>query len=349
MTSFASLPWLLWAWIASTRLVSPIMEEEDALPDAPEWRCSELIGTRTALCNSVLKAVAHVVEEEVREEVHRLVGERGTWDRGAATRNYLAGGERRRVAGRTANRFENAPTVRDGRRIGRGGGRGQHPHEAGKRLDVRENGCVWASREVEAVLRCRVEETTRSLVAFLGEELVRDPHLDVVGLAGEYEEGLVLRLPSEAGDRAVVGAAVRGASQVRVRVTRNAQPRLQRGVSTHVRQDRRIGDRLDEPNAKDGCGNAEDDVVVSAVAGERGSSWQEVRLSDVAARVAAAGDDEEVPCAAVGRSVRIPLKACFTDGAIPRDEPGQRVFRPIERGDRDQGIRRRAGPADRWL
>jgi hypothetical protein len=41
------------------------------------------------------------------------------------------------------------------------------------------------------------------------EELVADPHLDVVGLAGEHSQRLVLRLPAKAGDCPVIAAAVR--------------------------------------------------------------------------------------------------------------------------------------------
>ena len=37
---------------------------------------------------------------------------------------------------------------------------------------------------------------------------LRDAHLDVVGLAGEQQQRLVLRLPAEAGDGAVVAVVV---------------------------------------------------------------------------------------------------------------------------------------------
>ena len=58
---------------------SPIMEEEDALPDAPQGSGSELIGAGTALCDAVGQALAHVVDEKVRIKVRRLIGKRGTW------------------------------------------------------------------------------------------------------------------------------------------------------------------------------------------------------------------------------------------------------------------------------
>src|SRR5260370_14366946 len=94
------------------------------------------------------------------------------------------------------------------------------------------------SREVERGLGRGVEQTARSSVALLGEELIGYPHLDVVCLAGEHEQGLVLCLPSEAGNCPVVCTAVRIAAQVRVRVPRDAQPRLEGCVGLNVRDDR---------------------------------------------------------------------------------------------------------------
>jgi hypothetical protein len=45
----------------------------------------------------------------------------------------------------------------------------------------------------------RGEPAARRFVTFLLEQLVGDPHLDVVGLAGEEQQRLVLRLPPEPG------------------------------------------------------------------------------------------------------------------------------------------------------
>src|ERR1700736_1127035 len=55
--------------------------------------------------------------------------------------------------------------------------------------------------------------------------------------------------------------------------------------------------------------------------------------------------DEEVVHTAIVSSVRIPLKACFTDGTILRDEPWRHIFCPTESGNSDQGIPRRARSA----
>ena len=55
-----------------------VMEEEDALSDAPEGGGSELVGTRSALRDPVGEAFAHVVDEKVRPKIRRLVGKRST-------------------------------------------------------------------------------------------------------------------------------------------------------------------------------------------------------------------------------------------------------------------------------
>src|SRR6266849_1997787 len=51
-----------------------VMEEKDALPDTPERSCSELIRACATLRDAVRKTSTHVVDEEVGEEIHSLVG-----------------------------------------------------------------------------------------------------------------------------------------------------------------------------------------------------------------------------------------------------------------------------------
>jgi hypothetical protein len=55
---------------------SPVMQEKDTLPNAPERRGPKLIRTCTTLRDAVCKASAHVVNEKVRKQVYRLVGQR---------------------------------------------------------------------------------------------------------------------------------------------------------------------------------------------------------------------------------------------------------------------------------
>ena len=70
-----------------------IMEEEDALSDAPERGGSELVGAGTTLRDAVGEAFAHVVDDKVRVKIRRLIGKRSTRARRRATRNHFASGE----------------------------------------------------------------------------------------------------------------------------------------------------------------------------------------------------------------------------------------------------------------
>src|SRR5437763_974406 len=52
-----------------------IVQEENSLPDAPERRAAELIGTGIALDDVIRKPWPHVVYKQVREQVHGPVYE----------------------------------------------------------------------------------------------------------------------------------------------------------------------------------------------------------------------------------------------------------------------------------
>src|SRR5207245_5791187 len=54
-----------------------------------------------------------------------------------------------------------------------------------------------------------IELASRGFVPLGLKELVGDTHLDVVRLAGEQQERLVLGLPAKTGDRAVIAVVVR--------------------------------------------------------------------------------------------------------------------------------------------
>lgn len=77
---------------------SPVVKQEDALPDTPERGGPELIGAGAALRDPVRQAAPHVMNEEVGEEVHLLVRKSDTRIRRGAAGNHLARGKRRRVA-----------------------------------------------------------------------------------------------------------------------------------------------------------------------------------------------------------------------------------------------------------
>lgn len=57
---------------------SSVMQEEDALSDAPERSGSELVGTGATLRDAVGESFAHVVNDQVRVKIRRLIGERNT-------------------------------------------------------------------------------------------------------------------------------------------------------------------------------------------------------------------------------------------------------------------------------
>ena len=52
----------------------PVMKEKKPLPDTPKRGCSELIRACGTLCDAVRKISTHVVDEEIGEEIHSLVG-----------------------------------------------------------------------------------------------------------------------------------------------------------------------------------------------------------------------------------------------------------------------------------
>jgi hypothetical protein len=69
-----------------------IMEEEDALPEAPERSGSELVGARGTLSDAVGEAFAHVMYDKVREKIRRLIRKRSARAGRRTARNLKARG-----------------------------------------------------------------------------------------------------------------------------------------------------------------------------------------------------------------------------------------------------------------
>jgi hypothetical protein len=108
----------------------------------------------------------------------------------------------------------------------------------------------------------------------------------------------------------------------------------------------RVWNRFNEARAKKRSRGSENNVRIPTLARERISRWKEVGLGDVAPKgVSSPGDDEQVVHFAVTCPVGAPLEPRFADRTILRDEPWHRVLRPIQGGNRDQGILRRARSA----
>ena len=55
-----------------------VMKEKDTLPYTPKRSGSELVRTCAALRDTVRQALPHVVDQEIREQVHRLIGQGDT-------------------------------------------------------------------------------------------------------------------------------------------------------------------------------------------------------------------------------------------------------------------------------
>ena len=106
---------------------SSIMEEEDALSDAPERSGSELVGAGTTLRDAVGEAFAHVVDEKVGVKIRRLIGKRSARAGRGAARDLCARGKRGHMAVDTTNPCKSDASVLAGR--GSECGWGQHPHE----------------------------------------------------------------------------------------------------------------------------------------------------------------------------------------------------------------------------
>ena len=225
--------------------------------------------------------------------------------------------------------------------------------------DVAGNAGVLRGVHVGRVLRRRIDSAICGKAAcqsFVGagtlilEEFVGYSHFNVVGFAGEYFEGFVLRFPTEARDHSVISIAVDLAG--------NAERLFLPRVCLHVRVDSFFWNVFDQAGAKGRSRNAVDDVVQSQM-------LSEIWLLDIAiARVAATRNDEEIVDTAIGRAakarpVRIEKKfeACFADRAVGRDEGRKSVLGAIQAINQSFGIRAdvgedsstRACPADGGL
>ena len=113
-----------------------IMEEEDALSDAPERSGSELVGAGATLRDSVGETFAHAMDEKVRVKIHRLIGKRSARAGRGAARDLRARGKRGGMAVGTPNPCKSGASFLAGRGGGCGSGWGQHAHEVGKGFDV---------------------------------------------------------------------------------------------------------------------------------------------------------------------------------------------------------------------
>ncbi len=305
------------------------MHEEHALAQSPEGCRTKFIRTCGSLSDSIGESLPHVMHQEVGVQVDLLARQCRARVAGGARRDGCPGGERGGMTSCAADRDELGATVDRGGR-GRRRYRGcEHTHEVSKGFDVRQGGRRVVARcggHDIGVLRCDVVGTAGGcLVTFLREQLIGDAHLDVVSLAGKHQQRLVLCLPTEAGDAAVVRAQVDVAFEKRIGVTVHTFPAVVRRIGVHVRKDCRIRNRLDEARSEHRRGNAEREIRVAALPRQWVARRRECRLRDIAGSgIGPAADDEQIMNPAVVDSVRF-NEAHFPDGAVGRDEPRNRV------------------------
>ena len=138
-------------------------------------------------------------------------------------------------------------------------------------------------------------------IAFGRECLVADSHLDVVGLAREDQQRLVLRLPAEAGDRPVVAVVVgltgdRIAAQHDVGPAADAERLFGAGRGGLVLRGSRCRESLDQARPNVGVGMRKITLLLASAPRSRAARC-------CSPGVAAAGDGEQPVHAAVGRAV----------------------------------------------
>jgi hypothetical protein len=141
------------------------------------------------------------------------------------------------------------------------------------------------------ILRRAVQYAASHGAWFIGEEFIRDSHLDVVSLSRENQQRFVLRFPAEARDAAIVSAGVEGAP--------NAECCPAGGRGVEVVDQSLVGSRFNQTESEYRRGDAEDHVALR----QRSS---EVRLGQRAARrIRTPPDGIEIVHAAVRSAIRV--------------------------------------------
>src|SRR5262249_49469450 len=130
-----------------------------------------------------------------------------------------------------------------------------------------------------------------------------------------------------------------------VGMPRDAHRALGALIRDEIGENHGIRNGLDQPSSECWCWNAEDDVRVAALPGERIARRQEVRLHDIAtAGISSSGHDEQIGHPAVRRAVRL-YEARLADRPVPGDEPRHAVAGTRGRRDTKERIDRRTRAA----
>jgi hypothetical protein len=323
---------------------SPVVKEEDALPQAPQGCGSKLIALCLSLDDVVGQIRSHGMNQEVGKEVDGLVPKR--------RHRRIARRQHRRVTERAPGPHERAaPNADRGRaawRVGRRSGRRQEPLEESEFLDRAQSGRSGRDLSVGDIIGDSGELAMRILLALLLEQLVRDAHLDVVGLAREHQQRLVLGLPSEPGNRSIIAIVVRVPRDCPSRhgdvgAAHDAELVLSGGAVRLVRQNQTVRNLLDEPSAEGRRRNPEDHVVARSL-------HREVGLGQNApAGRRPPRDGGAIVHAAIPGPVLVELEPGFAHRPVQRDEERDSVGAAVLRGERHLRVHERAGAARRRL
>ena len=151
-----------------------------------------------------------------------------------------------------------------------------------------------ADGKTGVALRRAIRCALRVFLALVLEVFIADAHLHAIGLTRENQQRLVLRLPAEPCDGAIVA--------IRIDVTSDTVIRLHTGIADQIVPDGCVCNRFDQPCAKSRRRNPEDHVVVGLLPGE-------IRLLDGTAgrRIRPASNCEKIMHSAVRAAVRFYL------------------------------------------
>ena len=206
----------------------------------------------------------------------------------------------------------------------------KEPHESHERHNV---SCLAIVVKVGVILGQIVGRTFLVLFPFIRENLIGDAHLDVICLAGEEEQRLVLRLPTETSDCSVVAG--------RVHMPRNAEEAFQtHRVRDEIVLDGGVRDALNQAATEHGCRYAKDQVArIGEVGLANFATWRIVRTPDSC---------EDRVNSSIEGPIRSAYESHLPDRSVDIEKRWNRAARSHRGGAHNlRVIRRRAGSSER--
>jgi hypothetical protein len=259
----------------------------------PAWPLADLVG----------QTGAHVMQREVGIRLDHLKAQRGP----KITGRRDQGG---RVAERATDVEELVCALHDAvvDRTRSGGAR-KRMKEA--KPVTSSNSRAACCAQVEGVIRRGHRGTKWRVVTFVRENQVADTHLDVISLAAEQVQRLVLRLPAKAGYGSVVAAVVESAE--------DTERGFLAGVENPIESEDRVRNCLDEPQGR----RSKWECAEKCWTGSRNSPDSDCSRWSVGSAV----DCEQRVNPAVRCTVRVFDEGRFAHRTVGRDERRQLVAR----------------------